>query len=232
MSTPPAPRPRRIHELAKDLGISSKQVLSIAASLGIYLKSASSTIGHAETNLIAMTWRNRATNTADALSRPMPIRTNSPYGSTTRRHPVTTPFANGAVDEDPEEAAIRRNLGIPHTRAQRQQPQRRRPPACRPLSVLAAEMLRRSPHLRESVAQAHADAWTTELFAEPQDVIAWLNTGYNHDQLDDVKKLYREGITTPALLDAKVGDQTVRQLLRKGEPAHYIARLLQDRGLI
>jgi hypothetical protein len=34
------------------------------------------------------------------------------------------------------------------------------------------------------------------------------------------------------LFDAKVGDQTVRQLLRKSEPAHYIARLLQDRGLI
>ena len=232
MSTPPAPRPRRIHELAKDLGTSSKQVLSTAAALGIYLKSASSTISPAQTKLIAMTWQNRTTNTAEALSRPTPIRTNSPYSSTTRRHPVTTPFAHGVVQEDPMEAAIRRNLGIPHTRAPREQPQRRRPPARRPLTALAAEILRRSPHLRESIAQEHADAWITALFAEPQHVIAWLNAGYHHDQLDDVKKLHRVGITTPTLLDAKIGDQTVRQLLRKGEPAHYIARLLQDRSLI
>jgi hypothetical protein len=66
VSNPPAPRPRRIYELAKDLGTSSKQVVSIAASLGIYPKSASSTIGPAERQLIAMAWQNRATDTADA----------------------------------------------------------------------------------------------------------------------------------------------------------------------
>ena len=115
-------------------------MLSTAASLGIYLKSASSTISPAETKPIVMTWQNRTANTADALSRPTPIKTNSPYGSTTRRHPVTTPFANGVFEEDPVEAAIRRNLGIPHTRAPREQPQRRRPPARQPLTALTAEI--------------------------------------------------------------------------------------------
>jgi hypothetical protein len=226
VSTLPSPRLRRIHELANDLGTSSKELLSFAASLGVYVKSASSTIGPAEVDRITMTWRNRA----DALTRPMPTRTNSPYGST-RRHPATASLTNGAVAEDPQEAAIRRNLGIPHPRASRQQ-QRRRSTERRPLSAVAAELLRRWPQLHESVAQAHADAWTRELFAEPQEIIAWLDAGYNYDQLGDVKKLHREGITTPALLDAKVGDQTVRKLLRRGEPAHYIARLLRDSGRI
>ncbi len=227
VSTLPSPRLRRIHELANDLGTSSKELLNFAASLGVYVKSASSTIGPAEVNRITMTWRNRA----DALTRPMPTRTNSPYGST-RRHPATASLANGAVDEDPQEAAICRNLGIPHPRASHQQQQRRRPTERRPLSTVAAELLRRWPQLHESVAQAHADSWTTDLFAEPQEIIAWLDAGYNYDQLGDVKKLHREGITTPALLDAKVGDQTVRKLLRRGEPAHYIARLLRDSGRI
>lgn len=226
MSDIPSQRPRRIHELASDLGISSKQMLSFAASLGIYAKSASSTLGPTQVNLITTRWRNSAGTRIQSA----PIRTNSSHGST-RRHPATASPVSGKVEEDPQEAAIRRNLGIPHSRAPREQPQRRRPVARRPLNTVAAELLRRWPQTHESVAQEQADAWTMALFAEPQEVIAWWDAGYNYDQLSDVRKLHCEGIT-PALLDAEVGNHTVRKLLRRGEPAHYIARLLRDRGLI
>jgi hypothetical protein len=104
----PSQRPRRIHELASDLGISSKQMLSFAASLGIYAKSASSTLGPTEVNLITTRWRTaRIPRSDQRRSGP-----NSSYGST-RRHPATASPVSGTVDEDPQEAAIRRNLGIP-----------------------------------------------------------------------------------------------------------------------
>lgn len=57
------PRKARVHELAKELGVSSRQILSEAQDLGLYVKSPSSTVEAADARRLrdALTGRGQAT---------------------------------------------------------------------------------------------------------------------------------------------------------------------------
>lgn len=179
----------RVHELAKELGLSSKQVLGVAQDLGLEVNAASSSLGPGDVSRI---------QTACTAVAPRP-------------DPRLMPFMTDSLEQDRTEEAIR---------------------GAGPLSTLTAELLGRWPQVGETAAQIHVVAWTAELSAEPHDVVAWWDAGYRYDALDDVRKLRRAGIDAPTLLDTKIAHSTVRKLLHRGEPPHYLARLLRDAGLI
>lgn len=210
----------RVHELAAELGTTSTQVLSVAERLGFYLRSDSSQVGLSDARRIKEAWR---------------ARQRRPSGPPAARPAPTEDWTTAVAEEDPDDAAIRRFLGVgtsqaPHRPRLPGRPRPAGPPAQRPqTNALAAELQRREPRLSDAEAAAHAQAWVTALALPPEDCIPWLEV-FRHDQLAQVKRLAGVGIT-PELLNTPVQNgRTAGWLLRKGEPVDYVVRLLRDQG--
>jgi hypothetical protein len=210
----------RVHELAAELGITSTQVLSVAERLGFYLRSDSSQVGLSDARRIKEAWRARQPR---------------PGGPPAGRPAPPEDWTTAVAEEDPDDAAIRRFLGVGTTQAPHRprlpgRPRPAGPPAQRPpTNALATELQRREPRLSDAEAAAHAQAWVTALAVAPEDCIPWLEV-FRHDQLAQVKRLAGVGIT-PDLLNTPVQNgRTAGWLLRKGEPVDYVVRLLRDQG--
>lgn len=129
---------------------------------------------------------------------------------------------------------VRRALGIDRS----SRPRRRAPRA--PLSqtarqLIAKELRRRWEWYSNAEADRVAQRWVEALvigrFHEPMDVFAWWDAGYTPQRLDEVVALHRAGLRGQ-LMGVRVRGDTVKQMLNRGEPAHYVARLLRDDGRI
>ncbi len=83
----------------------------------------------------------------------------------------------------------------------------------------------------DRVAQRWVEALVIGRFHEPMDVFAWWDAGYTPQRLDEVVTLHRAGLRGQ-LMGVRVRGDTVKQMLNRGEPAHYVARLLRDDGRI
>jgi hypothetical protein len=92
-------------------------------------------------------------------------------------------------------------------------------------------MRRRGPQLTEGQALARSQEWISALNRSPEQCIPWLSV-FRADQLGVVTQLVEAGVT-PDLLHVVVRNgRSAGWLVRHGEPAHYVARLLRDQGQI
>lgn len=197
----------RVHELARELGLTSKQILNTALDLGIYVKSASSTVEAADARRIGDTVTGRGQALPRRRNWPHQPIANNPYFRPVIR-PRTAPPApreprlrpdpgimsyGPRPDDDSFDAALRR------TQAASRPTRPSRPPKPKPNPIVDI-ILARSPMLRWSdepipgVVHEWARMWTNELF-EPDDVAAWMDAGLKGNEAHRATELCREGWT-------------------------------------
>src|SRR6266542_5641324 len=95
----PVPGKSRVHELAKELGVTSQQVLATLAALGEFVKSASSTIEAPVADRI----RQRYANPHNPLGVHPPVTARRP-----RRYPKNNPYSDLGQDPYPHDRAVER----------------------------------------------------------------------------------------------------------------------------
>jgi hypothetical protein len=193
----------RVHELAKELGVTSKQLLSIAQDLGLYVRSPSSTIEAADARRLrdVVTGRGHAT----AARRTWPHRPvgNNPYSQSRRLPPaaVSRPLTSSSRLR-PSSAEVRPDddsFGADLRRAQAKSKRIRaaHTPRTNPfIDILYA----RTPSLQivgqpiPDVVREWAQMWIKEWF-EPKDVAAWMDAGLRGNEAHRAAQLCREGWT-------------------------------------
>ncbi len=231
-----------ISEIANGLDLDPQRVLKIAWSLpGLYVLGPATVLGPEEARRVGEAC---ATAIPEQPSTPTPA-----SGPSTRPKPAppTSDYAlqqkllrdhHRETAQDAELKNVRSALGLSHRAVprQRRRPDNHRKPPPRPAyEVVAAEIRTRWPYLHDQ-ARYLAQEWVkhvvVEHFLEPLDVFAWWDAGFSPQDPAAVVALQREGIRGHMLTVQVRDGLTVKQLLNRNEPPHYLARLLKDAGLI
>jgi hypothetical protein len=208
------PGKARVHELAKELGVSSKQILSKAQDLGLYVKSPSSTIEAADAASIRDSFSGRGQATPARRTQPHRPVGNNPYTpprpappgavppprtSPPRRRPMPM---GPRLDDDSFAAGL--------LRAQAKSKSTKTTRTAKPRPYVDV-ILERSPSLRypgertPQVVYEWAQMWIEEFF-EVADVAAWMDAGLKGNEAHRAAELCREGWTPAAW--ATRGEQT------------------------
>lgn len=213
------PGKARVHELAKELGVSSKQLLSKAQDLGLYVRSPSSTIEAVDARRLrdAMTERGPASPGLRTWPRgpignnpysapPPPRSAPPPLTPVQRPRPMPIGPRPRHDDDDSFAAALRR--------AQAKSKPARPPHPAKPNPIVHVILARAAPSLRytgepiPSLVHEWAQMWLMEWF-EPADVAAWMDAGLKGNEAHLAARLRREGWTPGTW--ASRGDQTTDQ---------------------
>jgi len=198
------PGKARVHELAKEFGVTSNQVLGKAQDLGLYVKSPSSTVEAADARRLrdAFTGRGQVTPQRRTWA---PLRVDNSYspqrpgpaeGSHPRRTPIRQPVRNPVVNPgqpggDTFAAALRR------AEAQSRPPRKMNEAKPSPfVDVILARTpsLQRAAEPTPAVVFEWAQTWIEQWF-EPGEVAAWMDAGLKGNEADRAVQLCREGWT-------------------------------------
>ncbi|WP_344017977.1 translation initiation factor IF-2 N-terminal domain-containing protein [Pseudonocardia kongjuensis] len=212
-----------MHELAKELGLSSKQVLSKLQDLGEFVKSPSSTVeataarklrdamtGKGQPGTPRRSWSHATGNNPYSPPRrdPNPAPLPPPRPPRPRPDPWIAPSAPDS-DETFEQAARR-------MRAQGKPGRRPRPPKLTRLAEhIAGDSVYSHAHnpMSPDIANGWAMQWYGHVF-EDDEAIAWLKAGLNGNEADAALSMRRIG-WTPVTLRRIVRGETVLELWRK-----------------
>ena len=127
----------RVHELAKELGMSNKEILDLSSNLGIGVKSASSSIEDAQADRV------RRKADADGLRRDV--------------QPEEAPVKKAAAAKKTaatKSAAVKETAGVKTTRSTSDEPELRLPPPAKPKDLVdaAPAPVAKTPEPVENVA--------------------------------------------------------------------------------
>lgn len=199
----------RVHELARELGVSSRQVLSKLQDMGEFVKSPSSTVEAAVARQLrdAITGRGpavqprrvqsrRTGNNPYSRPRPDPIAGNSTPPVPRPRPRVVMPedMRAGTATDDSFAADLRRARAA----SSRPRPSSRRPEHRNPIVDVILDdggTVSRSPGGSfPPVVHEWAQRWT-EAWFEPSEVAQWLAAGVAANAVDQAAELRGQGYT-------------------------------------
>jgi len=216
-------RGARIHDIARELGITSKQVLQLARETGADIKSPSSQVTEEQAAAIKAAWHRRVPPRPDWQAQMRRDRVAS-LGMMPPRPIGARPIARGGWDS--ELAPVAEALGAPAPR-QRRPPREPEPE----LPPLAHEARRRWSHFEPEKARTCANEWVRALLAEKAEVIAWWDAGMPPERYVFAAELARRGVT-PDMLGVEVHRRTIRsRIVDEGlAVVEDVVRLLQRAG--
>lgn len=232
----------RVHELARELGVSSSSLLGELKSTGEFVKSASSTL---EPAVVA---RLRLARGRSEASKPAAIEQDGPSAEDRARAGAEVraflerPPSSGDSTEEAVEEQVRREWAPPFRAATvaarqvlpprpswvpRRSTQR---PAVRPSSPLERLALSLA-HENLDLAEEHAEAlvvWVHRGF-DLDEVVAWLRGGLAIHESGLAERCRRADLS-PADMAGTAGGPLVLRRLRRGESPESVAKRLRERG--
>jgi hypothetical protein len=202
------PGKARVHELARELGVSSKQILSKAKDLGLFLKSASSTIEAADARRLRDTLTGRTQVTPGPRTWPHRPVGNNPYSPPRPGPPAAVPQprtpplrlrprpmpTGPQPDDDPFAVALRR------AQAKSKSTKTTHTPKPNPFVDVILARTRALQYTGEptpSVVYEWAQMWIEEWF-DADDVAAWMDAGLKGNEAHRAAQLCRDGWTPHA----------------------------------
>lgn len=204
----------RVHELAKELGLSSKQVLSKLQDLGANVKSPSSTVeapvarqlresvtgrGQAVPSRRAWPHTTRGGNDPYTPPRRDPNAGTSPSPRPRRRQRAVIPedvasMLAGQVADDSWNAAVRRAQAASAPKPTSRRREQHRNPIVDVILNDGGTVSRSPGESFPPVVHEWAQRWT-EAYFEPSEVAAWLAAGIKGNDVDGAARLRRAGWT-------------------------------------
>ncbi len=154
----------RVCDLAEELGVTSEEVLELARSRNVWVKTPTSKIRKSEAEMLRVLWQVRK-RVRENFVRPEPI--------------------------DPEVAAIRHNLGVTRRVHVRQPTPTVR---AAPLTGTAGAAVRRWPRISEKSARQIALEWTARHLFDDKEAAAWWRAGVTEDDAELAATLANLGI--------------------------------------
>lgn len=231
----------RVHELARELGVSSVKLLRELKSMGEFVSSASSTLESAVVAGLRLALGESARSEPAALAVEGPSADDRARAEAELRAFLERPPSSVDSTEEAVEEQVRRDWAPPFrapTAAARQVvpprpswPARRsRRPTVRPSSPLERLALSLA-HDNVDLAEAHAEAlvvWVHRGFGLDE-VVAWLRGGLTIDESGLAERCRRAGLA-PADMARNAGVIRVLSRLRRGESPGYVAKRLRERA--
>lgn len=230
----------RVHELARELGISSRHLLSELKEMGEFVKSASSTLEPAVVRRLRLAFGESEPSERVAPEQDGPSTEDLARAEAEVRAFLERPPSSGDSTEEAVEEQVRRDWAPPFrapTVAARQAlpsrpswPPRRstQRPTLRPSSPLERLALSLA-HDNVYLAEAHAEAlvvWVHRGF-DLKEVTAWLRADLSIDQSRLAERCRRAGLA-PADMARNAGGTGVLARLRRGESPASVAKRLRE----
>lgn len=219
---------RRVHELARELQVESKIVLQVARELGLFLKSASSTLTEIEVARIRRKLQVDRVGPMPGLLPPRP----GPLRSARVAH--TQPDEPASDPED----ALRRYLGV-RTSSGRHRPSSRQPRSPRgprsawshaPLTGLAAEIAGRWPNLGDEEARRCERQWLSR-WMELADAVVWFEAGLGPYEAELVVSFQEAGLR-PDHLGLIIDGRTAIRIYRDHRSIGQLVAALRAAGYL
>ena len=209
----------RVRDLAHELGTTSDEILDLARSRNIWVRSPETKISKDNADILRAFWRLR--------------KQVRDHWAEERRTETPTFLAGGTpVDDDPGLATIRAELGVRVPRVSR--PRQPRPRvSSEPLTGTAAATVKRWPCISPEYARHIAAEWTGRHWFTETEAAAWWRAGRLGADDAELAAVLRDLGIRPEHLSMMIRGETIRYRLLDGNvPPEHVARLLRNEGYL